>query len=113
MPSDEDTQEDIYAVKVDGGLASQHEARPASCEGDACRGASSKPSDAPGAGSGVFEGPGNPKQGTNSTRCPKGKRTVHSKGKVRCVAKKHKKKAHKHKSKAHKRAANNNRRASR
>jgi len=112
VPSDEDSQEDIYAVKVDGGLASQNTPRPANCEGDACRGASSQPSNAPGAGSGVFEGPGNPKQSTNKTRCPKGKRTVHSKGKVRCVAKKHKK-AHKHKSKAHKRAANTNRRASR
>jgi hypothetical protein len=113
VPSDEDSQEDIYAVKVDGGLASQNTPRPANCEGDACRGASSEPSNAPGAGSGVFEGPGNPKQGANQTRCPKGKRTVHSKGKVRCVAKKHKKKAHKHKSKAHKRVANTNRRASR
>jgi len=110
VPSDEDNQEDIYAVKVDGGLASQNTPRPANCEGDACRGASSQPSDAPGAGSGVFEGPGNPKQGTNQTRCPKGKKTVHTKGKVRCVAKKHKKKGHK--SKGHKRAANTNRRAS-
>ncbi|HWA55397.1 MAG TPA: hypothetical protein VG816_14600 [Solirubrobacterales bacterium] len=113
VPSDEDNQEDIYAVKVDGGLAYQHEARPASCEGDACRGASSKPSSAPGAGTAAFEGPGNPKSNINKTRCPKGKRTVHSKGKVRCVAKKHKKHAKKHKSKSHKRAANNNRRASR
>jgi sugar lactone lactonase YvrE len=114
VPSDEDNQEDIYAVKVNGGLASQNTPRPANCEGDACRGASSQPSNTPGAGSGVFEGPGNPKQSTNQTRCPKGKRTVHTKGKVRCVAKKHKK-AHKHRSKAHKhkRAANTNRRASR
>jgi hypothetical protein len=111
VPSDEDAQEDIYAVKVDGGLLSQNTPRPANCEGDACRGASSQPSSAPGAGSGVFEGPGNPKQGANKTQCPKGKRTVHAKGKVRCVAKKHKK-AHKHKS-THKRAANTNRRASR
>jgi len=112
VPRDEDDLQDIYAVKVDGGLLSQNSPRPALCEGDACRGASSQPSNAPGAGSGVFEGPGNPKQGTNQTRCPKGKRTVHSRGKVRCVAR-HKKKAHKHKSKAHKRAANNDRRASR
>jgi sugar lactone lactonase YvrE len=113
VPSDEDTQEDIYAVKVDGGLLSQNTPRPANCEGDACRRSSSQPPNAPGAGSGVFEGPSNPKQSTNKTRCPKGKKTVHSKGKTRCVAKKHKKKAHKHKSKAHKRAANNDRRASR
>jgi hypothetical protein len=112
VPIDEDTQEDIYAVKVDGGLAYQHAARPAACEGDACRGASSKPSDAPGAGSGVFEGPGNPKQSTNSTRCPKNKRQVRSKGKVHCVAKHAKHKRH-GKQKHHKRAANNNRRASR
>jgi hypothetical protein len=108
VPSDEDTQEDIYAVKVDGGLAAQHETRRAPCEGDACRGASSQPSDAPGAGTAVFEGPGNPKSGTNKTRCPKGKRTVHVKGKVRCVAK-----HAKHKKRHHKRAANNDRRASR
>jgi hypothetical protein len=113
VPSDEDSQEDIYAVKVDGGLLTQNTPRPANCEGDACRGASSQPSNAPGAGSGVFEGPGNPKQSANQTRCPKGKKTVHTKGKVRCVAKKHKKKAHKHMSKAHKRATNTNRRASR
>ena len=113
VPIDEDTQEDIYAVKAGGGLAAQHAARPAACEGDACRGASSKPSDAPGAGSGVFEGPGNPKSGTNSTRCPKGKRTVHSKGKVRCVAKHKKHKKHAKQKPQHKRAANNNRRASR
>jgi hypothetical protein len=111
VPSDEDNQEDIYAVKVDGGLASQNAPRPSLCEGDACRGASSQPSGAPGAGSGVFEGPGNPKQSTNQTRCPKGKRTVHSRGKVRCVAR-HKKQEHKRK-RHHKRAANNERRASR
>ena len=110
VPFDEDTLEDIYAVKAGGGLGYQNAARPAACEGDACRGASSKPSDAPGAGSGVFEGPGNPKSGTNSTRCPKNKRQVRSKGKVRCVAK-HKKHS-KHKP-HHKRAANNDRRASR
>jgi hypothetical protein len=113
VPSDEDNIEDIYAVKVDGGLLYQNTPRPANCEGDACRGASSQPSSAPGSGSGVFEGPGNPKQSTNQTRCPKGKRTVHSKGKVRCVAKKHSKKSKAHKHKTHKRAANNDRRASR
>ncbi|MGH2974084.1 MAG: hypothetical protein ACRDLL_04350 [Solirubrobacterales bacterium] len=112
VPFDEDTQEDIYAVKVDGGLAYQNAARPATCEGDACRGASSQPSNSPGAGSAVFEGPGNPKSGINATRCPKGKRTVHAKGKVRCVARR--KKHAKHKSKRHhRRAANNDRRASR
>ncbi len=105
VPSDEDTLNDIYAVKVNGGLAYQHAARPAACEGDACRGASSQPSDAPGAGTAVFEGPGNPKQSTNNTRCPKGKRQVRSKGKVRCVAKQ--------KKRQRERAANNNRRASR
>ena len=80
VPSDEDNLEDIYAVKAGGGLASQNTPRPSLCEGDACRGASSTPSNAPGAGSGVFEGPGNPKQSTNQTRCPKGKRTVRSQG---------------------------------
>ncbi len=110
VPSDEDTLNDIYAVRVNGGLAYQHATRPAACEGDACRGASSQPSDAPGAGSAVFEGPGNPKQSTDSTRCPKGKRQVRSKGKVRCVAKQ---RGSKKQGRDRKRAANNNRRASR
>ncbi len=110
VPSDEDTQEDIYAVKVNGGLAYQHATRPAACEGDACRGAASKPSDAPGAGTAVFEGPGNPKSGTDTTRCPKGKRQVRSKGKTRCVAKQRGSKKQK---RDRKRAANNNRRANR
>ncbi len=106
VPSDEDALQDIYAVKVNGGLAYQHATRPAACEGDACRGASSQPSDAPGAGSAVFEGPGDPKSSTDTTRCPKGKRQVRSKGKVRCVAKQKKRNNRK-------RAANNDRRASR
>ncbi len=110
VPSDEDTLHEIYAVKVNGGLAYQHATRPAPCEGDACRGPSSQPSDASGAGSAVFEGPGNPKSNTDSTRCPKGKRQVRSKGKVRCVAKQHGSKKQK---RDRKRAANNNRRASR
>ncbi|MGH2973355.1 MAG: hypothetical protein ACRDLL_00590 [Solirubrobacterales bacterium] len=111
VPADEDSQEDIYAVKVDGGLATQNAARQAPCEGDGCRGASSQPSNTPGAGTAVFEGPGNPKSNTNSTHCPKGKRTVHSKGKVRCVAKhpkNHRKSKHRNK-----RDANNDRRTSR
>jgi hypothetical protein len=99
VPSDEDTQEDIYAVKVDGGLAYQHAVRPPSCEGEACAGASSQAPEGPGAGTGAFEGPGNPAPPSGKS-CPKGKRKVHAKGKVRCVPK-------------HKRAANNNRRASR
>ncbi len=118
VPSfDEDTQEDIYAVKVDGGLAYQHAVRPAACEGDACRGAASQPSSAPGAGTAAFQGPGNPKQGANKTRCPKGKRQVRRKGKLRCVAKHAKHRRHtkhkRHNKRHHKRAANHNRRASR
>jgi sugar lactone lactonase YvrE len=113
VPADGDAQEDIYAVKVDGGLASQHAVRPAGCEGDACRGPSGQPSNAPGAGSAVFQGPGNPKSGVNATRCPKGKRQVRAKGKVRCVAKKHRKhRKGRHQKRQHNRA-NDNRRASR
>ncbi len=114
VPSfDEDNLEDIYAVKVNGGLAYQHAVRPAACEGDACRGAASQPSSAPGAGTAAFEGPGDPKQGTNKTRCPKGKRQVRRKGKLRCVAKHAKHRRHTKHKRHHKRAANHNRRASR
>jgi hypothetical protein len=112
VPSDQDAQLDIYAAKVDGGLASQHAVRPAACEGDACRGASSHAPDSTGAGSAVFEGPGNPKANVNATRCPKGKRHVRSKGKVRCVKRQAKKHHHKTQ-KRHQSRANDNRRASR
>ncbi len=114
VPSfDEDSLEDIYAVKVNGGLAYQHAVRPAACEGDACRGASSQPSSAPGAGTAAFQGPGDPKQGANKTRCPKGKRQVRRKGKLRCIAKHAKHRRHTKHKRHHKRAANHNRRASR
>ncbi len=56
---DEDGQVDVYAAKVDGGLASQNPQHTPSCTGEACRTASSKAPETQGAGSAVFSGPGN------------------------------------------------------
>jgi hypothetical protein len=100
VPQDQDTLQDAYDARVEGGLASQNVVPPPLCEGDACKpGASAPPAfqspQTPG-----FQGPANPKE----KGCPKGKRKVTQKGKSRCVAKrnKHKGKPKKGKQKASK-----------
>jgi hypothetical protein len=94
----------IYAARVGGGFPYTPPPAPCDFNAGACEGAPSTAPETPGAGSAVFEGPGNSKP--HSLRsCPKGKRKVRAKGKTRCV-KRHGK-AH------HKRNANNNRRAGR
>jgi hypothetical protein len=60
VPQDKDQLLDVYDVKVDGGLASQHPLEPPSCSGDACRSAFTSPPNQQGAGTAVFSGPGNP-----------------------------------------------------
>ncbi len=113
VPQDTDHLYDLYDVRVDGGLASQHATSPPACAGaDQCHGA---PTAAPvnqGAGSAANQGPGNPtphrkhhKAKKRVKRCRKG--FVKHNGK--CV-KKHKAKRHhkKHKrAKHHKRAGSN------
>jgi hypothetical protein len=97
---DSDGAYDLYDARVGGGLP-EPPLVPAACEGESCLpGAGGAPGAAPTASQAT--GPGNPKQG-----CPKGKRRVRSRGKVRCL-----KRAIKHHRK-HKRNADNNRRASR
>jgi hypothetical protein len=59
VPQDKDSLEDLYAVAVDGGLASQHPVAPPPCEAEACRGAGSSGPQGQGAGSASFAGPGN------------------------------------------------------
>jgi virginiamycin B lyase len=56
---DEDALIDVYDARVDGGLASQNPQRPPECSGEACKGASTQAPAAKGAGSAVFQGPGN------------------------------------------------------
>lgn len=93
----------IYAARVGGGFPYTPPPAPCDFNAGACEGAPSTAPDTPGAGTAVFDGPGNPKP---IRHCPKGKRKVRRSGKVRCVKKRHHR-AH------HKRNANQNRRAGR
>jgi hypothetical protein len=70
VPGDQDGLFDAYAVRVDGGLASQNQPPPPPpCEAEACRGASSGAPTVPSAGTAGFSGPVTPP----IKRCPKGK----------------------------------------
>lgn len=89
--SDIDSVEDVYVLRPGGGFRTEPQSV---CEGEACQGSPSVPSDDIGVTSGSFSGAGNVKP--EITRCPKGKRKVHRKGKIRCVKPaKHKKHAKK------------------
>ena len=114
VPQDKDDLFDVYDVKVEGGLASQHATAPAQCAGDACRGVTGSPSGGPasaGPGTQFFHGPGNQAQAAKPRRCPRGKRKVKRAGKVRCVKRHHRKHA-KHR-RAQRRTNNHNGRAGR
>jgi hypothetical protein len=93
---DRDTQIDIYDVRTGGGYP-EPPAQPAPCEGaEQCHGAGTVPPSTTGAGTAVFEGPGNPA------------------AKHQTKTRKHRKKHHhKRASRHHQRAANHNRRAGR
>ncbi len=89
----------IYDARIGGGMDfPPPELPPCDLNSGACRGAPSSAPDQPGAGSGAFAGPRNPPVTWPKRRCPKSKRKVRRKGKVRCVAKH---KHHKHKRKKH------------
>jgi NHL repeat-containing protein len=80
---DLDNSTDIYDVRSEGGFP-EPAAQPPVCEGEACRGAGITAPATSGAGTAVFEGPGDVTRPPGRT-CPKGKRTVTRKGKARCV----------------------------
>jgi NHL repeat-containing protein len=82
---DADTSTDIYTAHAGGGFPEPPPAPPG-CEGEACRGPRSTAPSSTGAGSAAFQGPGNPKGQPNQRKCPKGKRRVLRRGKVRCIA---------------------------
>jgi hypothetical protein len=105
VPGDKDQLEDVYNASVDGGLASQHELTPPTCDGAACV-ANPPPPPPPSLSSSSFSGPGNAKSAPTKSRCPKGKRKVRSAGKSRCVSRHAKKKHHK---RAQNKRANTNR----
>ena len=84
VPSDRDNVDDVYDVRVGGGLESQFANPPVPCtSSEACKGPTSAPAPAASPATPSFQGPGNQK----STECRKG--YVAKKGK--CVRAKHKK----------------------
>jgi hypothetical protein len=87
---------DVYDARVGGGFPPSPPT-PAPCEGEACVGAASAPSDRTPASS-AFRGSGNVREGSPKLRCPKGKREVRRRSKSRCVAKNHRR-AHKRRDK--------------
>ncbi len=94
VPQDADNLYDVYDVRVDGGLAAQHQAGAPPCgSAEQCHGAGTTPPANPQSGPGAFSGPGNPA----ILRCAANK--VKRGG--RCVAKPHKKRKH-HKKRHHK-----------
>ncbi len=95
---DVDDQVDLYDARSGGGF-SEPPPVPPPCEGEGCRGPASGAPDTAGAGTAVFEGPGNKPAGPSG--CKRGFVKRHGK----CVGKK----GRRH----HKRAANNQRRTGR
>jgi len=91
VPQDEDSFQDVYDVRVGGGLASQNQPPPpVPCEGEACKGgAAASPALASPATTNVSES-GNQKP--RPVKCGKGKRKVKRHGKTVCVKKKKAKK---------------------
>lgn len=81
---DVDETGDIYDARIGGGFP-EPPPTGAPCEGEACRGASTVPPQAAGAGSTVFEGPGNT---PSAVRCRKGTRKVTVRGRTVCKPRK-------------------------
>jgi hypothetical protein len=82
---------DIYDARIGGGFPPPTPPTPP-CEGEACQGAPPPPARAP-RSSATFQGAENLPPQKKARRCPKGKRKVRRKGKVRCV-RKHRRGAH-------------------
>jgi len=94
VPGDHDALVDVYDASAGGGLASQHELTPPTCDSSAC--IVNPPPPAPQSlSSSSFSGPGNAKSAAAKSRCPKGKRKVRAAGKARCVSRHSQKKHHK------------------
>lgn len=80
VPVDRDELYDVYDVRTDGGIASQHVMPGKPCEGESCLGAAAAPSMSPAAGSSSFSGPGNVKPKKHK-RCQRNHRRCHGKNK--------------------------------
>ncbi|HEX3042036.1 MAG TPA: fibronectin type III domain-containing protein [Solirubrobacterales bacterium] len=92
-PQDQDSLQDVYGVRVEGGLPSQNQPPPpVPCEGEACKGAAAaSPTLTSPATTNVSES-GNQKPGP--VKCGKGKRKVKRHGRTVCVKNTKKPKKH-------------------
>jgi hypothetical protein len=82
VPSDRDQVDDVYAARVDGGLASQYATAAVPCSSaEACKTAGTSPAPGASPGTSSFQGPGNPKP----------KQSRHQKKSKKHHSKKHKK----------------------
>lgn len=99
----------VYDARVGGGFP-EAEAGAAECLGEACQPAARAPQASTPASS-SFHGAGNPVPAGRARRCPKGKRKVRRRGKVRCVRRRHRHRAHRrhHHRKRHRRSHSNGR----
>jgi hypothetical protein len=108
LPADEDENYDVYDARIGGGFPPPP-VPPPPCEGETCKPAAVGGSSLAAPSSDGFHGEGNVVGGRKPPRhCPKGKRAVRKKGKVRCVSRRHHKHHHRH---HHKRAHNTGRAA--
>jgi len=73
VPTDKDELYDVYGVRTNGGLASQHAVPATPCSsGEACHGSSSLAPQTSSPGTSSFQGPGNPKSGkAKAKKCKK------------------------------------------
>ena len=89
LARDRDTAIDVYALRVEGGFSEPPE--PVICPPDStggCQGPAGGPIGEASGASASLVSPGNLKPKAVPRRCPKGKRKVRRKGKVRCVNRK-------------------------
>jgi hypothetical protein len=93
VPQDIDSNADLYAASVGGGLPAQFATPPPDCAGEECRGAGSQPPAVGGPLTSSFSGAGNARQPTGR-RCGKGKRRVKAGNKTRCVKKRNRANRH-------------------
>lgn len=79
---DKDNLLDVYDARVGGGIASQNQAPPPVCEGEACREGLPSSAQAKPPATALIKGTGNVHE---APRCLKGKKLVRRKGKARCA----------------------------
>ncbi len=95
----------IYAARVGGGFPFVPKEAACDVGAGACEGAGTSSPAVPGAGTAAFQGPADRKARRDRKHCPKGKRKVRRKGKVRCAPRRIRKHRRKHRTAKHNRRA--------